>query len=219
MPLLPPLNPRQTFHNLACILLPSAPLLLPSSSSFLSPSLYLLAAVLHPFLSGGLTPQVFVTALLFCQTLTASLASYYPSHFSLLRSLLLLTTLFTTWIAVFIFPPLRLPSPTGPHAVGAIDVFLAKSSPQTKTYSTVSPQTHLSARILYPSSPPSVPPPRFPNQPLGTKICKEFMEFGAPGPLKNAGWLLHHWLTIDLPFERNAKVLDTGKRLPVVVFR
>jgi platelet-activating factor acetylhydrolase len=126
------------------------------------------------------------------------------------------------WYALFLFPPLRLPSTSGPYNVGVVDCYLKKPNKQTKTYADVMKQEYLSVRIVYPTDATSSSDgsTSIPYQLLGSRICDEYMAFGAPPFLKKCGWLLHHWLLITAPFVRNAPVLDTknNKKLPTVVY-
>jgi len=162
--------------------------------------------------TGGPLLQVFLTLNMLSTCFLATLTSSLP--------VLATSALFGVWYAIYIFPPMQLPPPSGPYNVGVVDVFLKRPSPQTATFATVPEQSYIAARILYPTLSTSSPTgaSQINYQPLGAAICDRFMSFGAPGPLKAAGFLLHHWLLIRLPFLRNAPLLSTSKPLPTVVY-
>jgi pimeloyl-ACP methyl ester carboxylesterase len=119
--------------------------------------------------------------------------------------------------ALFVFPPLGLLPPTGPHHVGVVDTFF-KRPKQPQSPATTNNLSHLTVRVLYPSSEPCQTP--IPFLSLGSKICDLFVQFGAPPFLKSAGWMLNGWLLITLPFRRNGSLMTNEKdrKLPVVIY-
>ena len=97
------------------------------------------------------------------------------------------------------FPPMQIAPPSGPYKVGVVDTFFEKTEAIKSKFSR---QKHVKVRILYPAEEGTGTASSIPYQPLGTQICDEFMAFGAPGPLKKFGGLLHYWTLITLPFLR-----------------
>ncbi len=124
------------------------------------------------------------------------------------------------FITTVLFPPLKLPRPTGPYSVGVIDTFLPKTTKcdlDSKRFK--NRETHVAVRILYPADASKhIGPRSIAYQPLGSLVCDEFMRFGAPGPLKSAGFLLQYWLLIRLPFLPNAPVAEAKMPFPVTVY-
>ncbi|GMI28243.1 hypothetical protein TeGR_g12993, partial [Tetraparma gracilis] len=109
-------------------------------------------------------------------------------------------------------PPLLLPPPPGPYNVGCVDLQIPHPAPLKSKFSA---PAHLSLRLLYPTDAPAG---SLAYQPLGGKICDRFMAFGAPAPLKPAGFLLHYWRLITLPFAENAAPAAGLGSMPVTVY-
>lgn len=178
-------------------------------------------AALQILYTGGLFKRFSTTFVLLFQALlslgfTAASASTSPSISIAIFSILGL------FLEVFAFPPLQLPSLSGPYRVGCMDVYLPRPTP-AYTYprekGAKPTLTHVTARLLYPcdgSGKRGVP--LFTH---GARMCETFMEFGAPPPLKKGfAWTLQHWLMIQVPWFVNSKPIlpESGKKLPVVVY-
>ncbi|GMH66216.1 hypothetical protein TrST_g11465 [Triparma strigata] len=154
--------------------------------------------------------QVMVSIILFSISFWSLLP--YPSVVKFALAVLSLTGfLFTT----VLFPPLQLPRPTGKYSVGVIDRYIKKSSTLKSKFSN---ESYVNIRILYPAEAASGETTEIPYQPLGSAICDQFMAFGAPGPLKKLGGLLHYWLLITVPFQRNASLVVGKDKFPVIVY-
>jgi len=125
--------------------------------------------------------------------LVASLLAPCPTSLGSPRnSALTLVALAGAFVSVFIFPPLALPEPFGPHEVGVFDTYVPLSPSASE-----SSHAFANVRVLFPAV---VTKKRF-LAPIDTsyylpedlKICDEFMQFGGPSFLKNFGFLLHYW--------------------------
>mmetsp|Transcript_5945 Transcript_5945/g.12316 ORF Transcript_5945/g.12316 Transcript_5945/m.12316 type:complete len:472 (+) Transcript_5945:50-1465(+) len=154
--------------------------------------------------------QVFVTAVLAFMGLWALLPYSFVSIYVL--PFLSILGYFFTFVA---FPPMQIAPPSGPYKVGVVDTFFEKTEAIKSKFSK---QKHVKVRILYPAEEGTGTASSTPYQPLGTQICDEFMAFGAPGPLKKFGGLLHYWTLITLPFLRDAMPAKRLSSLPVVVY-
>jgi len=167
-------------------------------------------AVLHPILNGfSLTTQVFVSSLLAYRAFQFYFmgAAFQNPYF------LALQTMFGFFLTAFLFPPLAIPPPNGPYKVGVIDTYVKMKREHPRHGG----NQYLKVRVLYPTQ---VTTKKEIYLPQGTRICTEFMSFGAPPPLKPMGFLLHYWTLIRSRFNRDAPLISSDRiaQLPTVVY-
>lgn len=148
-----------------------------------------------------------------------------------------------------LFPAVELPPINGPYNVGVVDFYipmdiqvlvhdqiprnLTTTAFETDDASTCSAAAtmmtvkhYLPARLLYPTLQDrslfggGIP---FLNPATAIDFCRQSMRFGAPGPLKPFGWILHTWRLTTLPVISEAPILpdfgiigETG--MPLVVY-
>ena len=108
-----------------------------------------------------------------------------------------------------LFPAVELPPIEGPFNVGTIDVHIPAHPNSTVDY--------LPVRLLYPTldEPQKMP---YLNPDTAIKYCEETMRFGAPGPLRAFGWMLHTWRLTHIPAAHQANLLPGTSKLPIVVY-
>ena len=155
-----------------------------------------------------------------------------------------LLCLFFSASLVVLFPAVELPPLEGPYHVGVVDFFLPvdaayDSNHQTKNVSEATTTTtcpwldashqRLSVRVLYPTLDKPDPIPYLRPE-TAVEFCRQTMKFGAPGPLKDFGWMLHTWRLSMLRVKRHAALLpptqsqdasssqQSMQKLPVVFF-
>lgn len=134
-----------------------------------------------------------------------------------------------------LFPALELPLIDGPYNVGMIQFYIPmeiqvnesrnlthvenegeQSTCSAATLTTV--KQYLPARLLYPTSKGQQGTVPYLNPETAIDFCRHCMRFGAPGPLKPFGWILHTWRLTTLPVIPEAPVLPPdGEQLPLVV--
>lgn len=130
-------------------------------------------------------------------------------------------------ILCILFPPLQLKPPTGPYAIGAVDVFLPRY-PKKQEESTTSNSDFIAARIFYPASstaqantPYFYRKPSYSNQFLNALVKNVMPIF----PLNRCGWILRTWKLVHVPAEWGAQVMhppsnptaNTNQPWPVVI--
>lgn len=134
-------------------------------------------------------------------------------------------------ILSMLFPALRLPHIRGPYRVGVIDLFLPVNMPKPDSFSNTPTrngiadqertsgelqlsnyQQYTTARIFYPTFDSERRTMPYLDDEMAPLLCNALMKFGAPSPLKCAGWLLHTWRQIRIPAARNAPMLPFQAR-------
>ena len=137
---------------------------------------------------------------------------------SVLSSVIVLLSFFLT----VQFPPVQPPQVKGPYKVGVVDLYIPVSSlkQSSDTNGSDAKSNFVSARLLYPTEQETTKTIPYINPTYGKEVCDQFMKIGSPPPLKKFGFILHNWLLIHIPAERNARPLSTlnGKKLPMAVF-
>jgi pimeloyl-ACP methyl ester carboxylesterase len=138
-----------------------------------------------------------------------------------------------------LFPALQLPPISGPYQVGTIEFYIPLEiqvdgsrrnltgietegeEPSTCPAATTTVKQYLPARLFYPTLKDqgtvvgNVP---YLNPDTAIDFCRQFMQFGAPAPLKSFGWILHTWRLTTLPVFPEAPVRPGGERMPLVVY-
>ena len=127
---------------------------------------------------------------------------------------ILFWTLLGLFFTTFVFPPLEIIAPTGPYKVGVVEGFI----PPMEKLEGHKRNSTVKIRVLYPTMSASTSSSSSKYLPQGSRICTEFMEFGAPPPLKKFGFLLHYWTLIKSCFVDNAPLADCDEKFPVVIY-
>lgn len=204
---------QNIFTNLFIIALMLYETVLDGENGFLKVSFQLCGGTTLFYALWWGSSQIFVT-------LTLILMLWIGCAYSLgspRNSALTLVALAGAFVSVFIFPPLALPEPFGPHEVGVFDTYVPLSPSASE-----SSHAFANVRVLFPAV---VTKKRF-LAPIDTsyylpedlKICDEFMQFGGPSFLKNFGFLLHYWHLIRPHFWKGSTLLESTSRFHVVVY-
>jgi len=110
-----------------------------------------------------------------------------------------------------LFPAVELPPIEGPYHVGTIDLHIPTTIQGAAAATADFPFSHLPVRILYPTlEEPSWTPYLSPETAL--EYCRETMQFGAPEPLRDFGWMLHTWRLTGIQAKKNAKLSPTNDK-------